>query len=462
MSLCIHGHFYQPPREDPISDYIPDEIGAQPFKNWNERILAECYAPNAHAGNFKKISFNVGPTLFGWMDQFAPEISHLIIQQERSNYEENGVGNGMAQGYHHVILPLAKDRDKITQVRWGIKDFELHFGHKPEGLWLPETAVDLDTLAVLSDCGIRFTILAPWQVQPEPGQDGPYLIKLPGDRPPFVVFCYDQELSTRVSFHPSSTNNGDVFLDSILQKRPMDSDHLTLIASDGELYGHHQHFRDYFLSYILNGGGEAHGVDWTYPGKWLSTHTPKYFAQLKENTSWSCMHGVSRWKEACGCTPGATWKKPLRLALDQIAEWVDTEYQDVLAPMFDDPWELRHRYIEVMAGHLGLEHLCLELAGDHWKPDQLNRVSQLLEAQYERQRMFTSCGFYHDEFHRIEPQNNIAYAAKAVWLTNRATGLDLSPAFMDMLKEVKSQKTGLRGDTVFSQTLMRAEAETEI
>ena len=459
MNLCIHGHFYQPPREDPISNYIPDEIGAEPFGNWNERILAECYAPNANKSSFQKISFNVGPTLMRWMNHFAEETRDRIIAQERWNYDNFGVGNGMAQSYNHCILPLANLQDKITQVRWGIKDFELHFGHAPYGMWLPETAADTATLCVLSDNGIQFTILAPWQVKPEDGAQGPYLVELPGGREPFVVFSYDQELSTRVSFHPSSTENGDLFLESILSSRQENPEGLILVASDGELYGHHQPFRDLFLSYVLNGAAEKRGVQWTYPGKWLKEHSVKSRAKLAENTSWSCLHGVDRWEKTCGCTPQAYWKAPFRAALNQIGDWLDAAFLDVVAPIFPDPWELRHRYIDVMNGLMDTSDLCYELAKGNWRKDQLNRVQDLLSAQYERQRMFTSCGFFHDEFHRIEPQNSIAYAAKAVYLTERATGLDLVPAALALLRQVYSQKTGLKGDIVFSQTLLRAKEE---
>ena len=459
MNLCIHGHFYQPPREDPISNYIPDEIGAQPFGNWNERILAECYAPNARNNSFEKISFNVGPTLMRWMDDFALDTCEEIIAQERQNYDLNGVGNALAQSYNHSILPLANEQDKITQVRWGIKDFELHFGHKPAGMWLPETAVDTATLCVLADNGIQFTILAPWQVKAEDGAAGPYRIDLPDGREPFVVFTYDQELSTRVSFIPPATVNGDLFLDSILNNRVENPDELILVASDGELYGHHQPFRDMFLSYVLNGAAKKRGVQWTYPGKWLRDHSVSSRASLVENTSWSCLHGVDRWAKVCGCTPQAYWKAPFRDALNQIGEWLDTAFLDVIAPMFPEPWELRHRYIDVINRQMSTRELCIELSDGAWREDQLHRVQDLLSAQYERQRMFTSCGFYHDEFHRIEPQNNIAYAAKAVYLTERATGLDLAPAALTLLRQVHSQKTGLKGDTIFSQTLLRAKEE---
>lgn len=459
MNLCIHGHFYQPPREDPISNYIPDEIGAEPFGNWNERILAECYAPNARSGSFQKISFNVGPTLMRWMDSFAGETYTQIIAQEQWNYANYGVGNGMAQSYNHSILPLANAQDKITQVRWGIKDFELRFGHQPAGMWLPETAVDTATLCALADQGIKFTILAPWQVISEDGGNGPFLIDLPDGRDPFVVFTYNQELSTRVSFHPSSTVNGDLFLESILNDHANDDDGLLLVASDGELYGHHQPFRDLFLSYVLNGAADKRGVQWTYPGKWLKEHNVTQKGRLVENTSWSCMHGVDRWERVCGCTPKAYWKNPFRAALNQIGEWLDAAFIDVAAPLFPELWELRHRYIDVINGRMTTVELCQELSKGRWRSDQLPRIEDLLSAQYERQRMFTSCGFFHDEFHRIEPQNNIAYAAKAVFLTERATGLDLVPAALSLLSLVQSQKTGLRGDTVFSQTLLRAKEE---
>lgn len=459
INLCIHGHFYQPPREDPISNYIPDETGAEPYHNWNERILAECYKPNAKAGNFSKISFNIGPTLFNWMFEFAPTTANLIVAQERENYLKFGVGNGIAQGYNHSILPLATLQDKITQVHWGVEDFDFRFGHKPEGLWLPETAVDLETLCVLSDEGLKFTILAPWQIASKPGESGPYLIALPGGRTPMVVFNYDQDLSTQVSFVPSATVNGDEFLSNLVRAHAGKGDTLNLIASDGELYGHHQPLRNYFLRYLLNEGGELHEVAWNYPARWLKEHPVTSEAILQERTSWSCPHGVSRWAESCDCTPGVDWKAPLREVLTQIAEWVDQCYLDVTAPIFQDPWELRNEYIRVINKQITLEGLCEELAGERWNPAMLPGIDKILKSQFERQRMFTSCGFFFDEFHRIEPQNNISYAAKAVWLITQATGFDISPAIIDALKEIKSKKTGLRADTIFSQTLLRANAE---
>lgn len=459
MQYCIHGHFYQPPREDPISNYIPDEIGAEPFNNWNERILSECYAPNANVGNFTRISFNVGPTLFRWMENAHPEVYQSIIAQDHTNYERYQVGNAIAQGYNHSILPLATKLDKITQIRWGIRDFEYRFGHTVGGLWLPETAVDTETLCVMSDQGLKFTILAPWQVTPEQGGTGPFLIDLPGNRPPFIVFTYDRSASTQISFVPNATSNGDAFLYNLAQNDSDKSEGLRLLASDGELYGHHQPFRDYFLTYITDQGGERHGICWTWPEKWLLENQVTATAKLNDGTSWSCLHGVERWQGQCGCTPQAEWKQPMRYALDRLAEWIDSVYIDELGTCLTDPWELRHRYVDVMNHQMTVRELVEELIGGGVDEHRLDQIDLLLKAQYERQRMYTSCGFYFDEFHRIEPQNNIAYAANATWLTTKATGRVVDPEIMDLFKLVRSNITGLRADTVFSQTLLRAEAE---
>jgi hypothetical protein len=459
MQYCIHGHFYQPPREDPISNYIPDEIGAEPFNNWNERILAECYAPNTLAGNFSRISFNVGPTLFRWMEFAHPEIYQSIIAQERSNFAEFRVGNGMAQGYNHIILPLATRLDKITQIRWGIKDFECRFGHTPGGLWLPETAVDTETLCVMSDQGLKFTILAPWQVRHLHDSAGPFLINLPGDRPPFIVFPYDRDVSTHISFMPKATSDGDAFLYSLTHNDQHRSEGLRLFASDGELYGHHQHFRDYFLTYITEQGRDKYGIQWTWPEKWLLDNQVTATAELNDATSWSCHHGIERWRGQCGCSPHAEWTKPMRYALDCLADWIDSVYIDELGFSMTDPWELRHRYVDVMNRQLSLSSLVGQITDKAVDDNKLGKIDLLLRAQYERQRMYTSCGFYFEEFHRIEPQNSIAYAANAAWLTTKATGRVVDAEIMELFKLVRSNKTGLRADTVFSQTLLRAEAE---
>lgn len=459
MPLCVHGHFYQPPREDPISNYIPDESGAEPFHNWNERILAECYEPNARMGNFGKISFNIGPTLFDWMWKFSPEVAESIVEQERANYLNFGVGNGMAQGYTHSILPLLPYRDKVTSVRWGLEDFVFRFGHRPQGIWMPETGVDIETLCVLQDCGLEFTIVAPWQVRPLEAKPGPYFVELPDGRKPFIVFPYHRELSTKISFIPKATENGDEFLSTIRFHQGIDMGDFNLIASDGELYGHHQKFRDHFLRYILNEGGRQFGVDWSWPGMWLLEHQPEAFAMLNEPSSWSCMHGVNRWSTECACTPGARWKKPFFQSMRRIASWVDSVYETHASQLVADPWEVRNQIIQMKHGQKRLKDVCDDCGTPELDGSRLNKLETLLRAQFECQRMFTSCGWFFEEFHRIEPQNNIAYAAKAIWLTHQATGEQIDPQIIMELGQVRSEKTGLRADTILSQTLIRAENE---
>ncbi len=424
-AVCVHAHFYQPPREDPLSGLIPDEVGAEPYKNWNERIHAECYRPNALLGNFEKISFNIGPTLFGWMEYYDKSTYDLIIEQERKNYLSHGVGNGIAQAYNHIILPLAKKQDKITQIKWGIADFKHRFGHEPLGMWLPETAVDLETLSILADNQIKFTLLAPWQIQSTEKLENnqAYLIALPGNRDPMIVFLYERNLSTAVSFRPETTRNAEFFIDQYLIPSFVSSkstnDRITLIASDGELYGHHRSFRDKFLAHILNGALKQRNVQITYPGLWLQTHQPQKFIKLNENTSWSCHHGIVRWMGECGCTPGASWKAPMRYSLEKLAEEIDQEYISYMKQFTDDVWEARNDYIDVFLGKRSLENLLEDHIVQPLSPDQISGIGMILAAQYERQRIFTSCGWFFDNFHRIEPQNNIAYAAQAVWLTKQ-------------------------------------------
>lgn len=461
-AFCIHGHFYQPPREDPLTGEIPLERGAMPYSNWNERILDRCYRPNEQLGNFERMSFNIGPTLAEWLAKRSPDTLAGIIQQEQVNYQRYGVGNGMAQSYNHTILPLSSRLDKITQVRWGIGDFVSRFGHSPAGLWLPEAAVDNETLQVLAENGIEYVILAPWQADSDSLDiTQPYRVELPGGRQ-LAVFFYNQELSTRVSFDPGATVNGDLFIrEGILPKfKPANgvngSDQMVMIASDGELYGHHQPFRDKFLAYVLDGEAQQLRLEITYPGLWLKQHPPQSRVAIRERTSWSCYHGVTRWAGACDCTPQGEWKAPLRYALNLVGAAVDEQYLNVLRPLLPDPWELRHRYIEVLCKQTTVEDLFFSVAGRRTQGDEAEKIRLLLSAQYDRQRMFTSCGWFFEDFDRIEPRNNVLYAAQAVWSVYLATGVDLSYRAMAWLRPVFSPRTSLRADSVFSQHLDRA------
>lgn len=463
LGFCVHGHFYQPPREDPLTGEIPLEPGAAPYANWNERINAQCYRPNAELGNFEHISFNMGPTLLEWMSKYDPQTLQRIVEQEHRNYERYGVGNGMAQAYNHTILPLANQADKLTQVRWGIADFEYRFGHEPQGMWLPETAADDETLMVLAECGIEYTMLAPWQAK---GKDvdptQPYQVALPGGQE-ITVFFYNQDLSTRISFDPGATVNADRFvLESLagkfrLHKGKAIEPQIIMAASDGELYGHHQPFRDKFLAYLMDGALHQEQLTSTFPGLWMREHPPEKIIQIHQKTSWSCHHGVTRWMGSCGCAPNNDWKAPLRDGLVQIAEALDEQYLRIVERYLNDPWELRHQYIHVILGTMSLEELVSSLADHMVGTEALRQIGLLLRAQFERQRMFTSCGWFFDDFDRIEPRNNVAYTAQAVWLTQMATGAYIAPMAQAALMHVRSSRTGLCAEEVFARHLLRAQ-----
>ena len=462
QAFCVHGHFYQPPREDPLTGEIPLEPGAAPFQNWNQRIHDQCYRPNAELGNFAKISFNIGPTLFQWMDENDPETVRKIIQEERQNLDKYGVGNAMAQAYHHTILPLSPRRDKITQVIWGLADFEHRFGHKALGLWLPETAVDYETLEVLAECGVKFTIMAPWQAESDKlDNTQPYWVNLPGGNR-IATFFYNQSLSTRISFDPGATTNADNFVrDTLIPEFHMNGhsaaqSQMIMIASDGELYGHHQPFRDKFLAYLMGDAVKNQPISKTFPALWLKKYPPQRSIAIRPQTSWSCHHGVMRWEGSCGCTPNSGWKAPLRQALNNVAEIVDQQYINFLLTYAGDPWQLRDQFIHLMLDEIKIDDLIGEWIGKRLDEESERKILLLLRAQFERQRMFTSCGWFFDDFDRIEPRNNVAYAAQAVWLTYLATGVDLKQQASVFLHPVKSWRSGLRADAVFAHHMQRA------
>ena len=462
--FSVHAHFYQPPREDPLTGIIPREVGASPFPNWNEKIHAECYRPNAELRNFEQISFNLGPTLGAWMENHDPVTCRKIAEQEHVNYRRYGVGNAMSQAYNHTILPLASHRDKVTQVRWGIADFEYRFGRKPLGMWLPETAVDLVTLEVLAQHGIQYTILAPWQAdQSDLDVTEPYWVNMHEDRQ-LAVFFYQSELSSRVSFDSSATINADLFARYLLlsqfryEKSKKGEPQFVLMASDGELYGHHQFLRDRFLARLVDGATSQLGVRPTFPGLWLKDHPPRQSIAIREKTSWSCHHGITRWMSKCDCISGSgEWKKQMRSAFEHLSHELDGLYLDVVSPLIADPWELRNRYVRVLLGQTTADKLIDEMAGKALRDEQIHRIHLMLEAQRESQRMYTSCGWFFEDFDRIEPRNNVAYAAQAVLLARQATGVDLETSIVPDLQQVKSERSSLSADRVFQRHLRRAE-----
>jgi len=457
--LCIHGHFYQPPRGDPFTGRIPPEPDAAPYAGWNERITAECYAPNAEAGHFGRISFNLGGTLARWLDEHAHATYERIVAAERDYAATAGenltIGNGVAQPVHHTILPLARRRDKICQVRWGIASFEHRFGHRPDGMWLPEMAVDYETLEILATEGIRFTILSDEQVRGDlEAGAGPYQVRLPSGGS-IAIFVRDRDLSNALSFRmPDSAYVDEWLRDQVAWRCRRDG--LLLIATDGETFGHHHRQGVEVLGHIL-AAGEAHGYRLTTLGIYLHQNPPQAELEVIENSAWSCSHRLDRWVVGCGCTPGdGRWKGALRRALDNLACDLDQVYVCETQRLGLNPWPLRDDYIAVVLGQVskstflsgnGLSHLC--------QPEQ-DRLLVLLEAQFYRQRMYASCTFFFDDLDRHEPRYAIASGARALALTRHATGDDLSHSFRRDLGVAVSGRTGRTATDIFREITTEA------
>lgn len=460
-AFCVHAHFYQPPREDPLTGRIPKEEGAYPYQNWNERIHDQCYKPNAELGNFARISFNLGPTMLKWMALYDPEILESIIRQERAIYKTTGLPNGMAQAYNHTILPLATRSEKHTQIYWGMREFEIRFGHKAEGIWLPEAGVDMETLSVAEECGAKYVILAPWQcANKNRDLSLPGWVEL-GNGKRITVFFYNQVLSTRVSFDPGATRNADEFLvNAVLPELSPDSGNTKnkylIIASDGELYGHHQRFRDEFLARLTTNAFRGKPIKLITPTLWLQQFPPDQEFTILDRSSWSCHHGVTRWSGDCDCTPHSYWKAPLRESLNKVAAIVDMYYEKALSHCGLDPYAVLDEYVEVLVGNISHKDFIQQKMRSNIPEANYREAIHMMKAQYERQRMFTSCGWFFDDFDRIEPRNNVKYAAQSIWLAKQVyPELDIEP-IINNLKKVSSPRTGMTADRVFLEHLQLA------
>ncbi len=456
--LCIHGHFYQPPRENPWLEAIEVQDSAYPYHDWNERITAECYAPNTAArildgegwilrivNNYARISFNIGPTLLSWLQREAPTTYQAILAADRQSRERfSGHGSALAQAYNHMIMPLANARDKRTQVIWGLRDFEYRFDRPPEGMWLPETAVDLETLAIMAEHGIRFTILAPYQArrvrrlgdtrweEVGPGGIDPsraYQVRLPGNQT-MALFFYDGPLSRAVAFE-GLLSNGEHFARRLLSgfHDGRTWPQLVHIATDGETYGHHHAHGDMALAYALDHVESSGQARLTNYGEFLERHPPTHEVQIHENTAWSCAHGVGRWQSNCGCNTGGgpgwhqEWRGPLREALNWLRDELAPRYEALAGGLLRDPWAARDDYISVVFDRSPEE---VERFFDRHAARALDAAEQtaalrLLELQRHAMLMFTSCGWFFDELSGLEPVQVLQYAARAIQLA-RALG----------------------------------------
>ena len=424
--LVVHGHFYQPPRLDPFSGTMPLDPSAAPARDWNERISADCYRPNAEAGNFAAISWDVGPTLAGWLETGDPVAYRGFVDGDRG-------ANGMAQPFHHAIMPLASAADRRTEIRWGLRDFELRFGRRPIGMWLPETAVDLATLRDLATEGITHTVLAPWQVDAaDLDTRRPARLDL-GDGRQMIVALYDGLLSAAISFEPWATVDADRFVSDRLVPRFMHqpladgSSPLVVIATDGELYGHHQPLREQFLARLV---GATAPLDRPFERVSLSQAISESAerglppARLRERTSWSCHHGVERWAASCACVPDGSWKGPLRIVLERLAGGIDA-LTDRLArelPGVPDPWAARDTYVDVVVGAVTPAAFATAWLGPTATPGQRSAFLALMSAQRWRLAMFASCAWFWEDPLRPETAGALRSATRAARLMDRLAG----------------------------------------
>lgn len=456
--LCIHGHFYQPPRENPFTNKIPQEVFAAPFPNFNEKITTECYAPNALAGNFARISYDLGPTLASWLEEAHPQVLARIIEGDKQHKARYSVGNALAQAYNHTILPLANTRDKRTQIAWGLSDFRHRYGREATGMWLAETAVDLESLDLLAQAGITYTILAPWQAATPITSSEPYRVQLFDGRS-LTVFFYNSPLSGGVSFDGNMTSNADIFATRFLkdqidqEKYKAGKPQLILIATDGELYGHHQQWRDKFLTHLLGTSAPASGYEICSLEQYMNLYPATREVELRVPSSWSCEHGVARWNEGCSCTEGkSTWKSPLRQALNNLADRGNQLFEERASPSLTDPWAARDSYLPLHSGWEAPMEFWARFGKNRQPPKQSRQVSRtllLLEAQYYQQCSFTSCGFFFEDLDRIEPRNDIAFARRAISLYWLATGVDLQTDFVRDLTATQSWRKPLTGADIY-------------
>lgn len=482
--ICVHGHFYQPPRENAWLEAIEVQDSAAPYHDWNERINHECYAANGRSrilnrrnrivrivNNYSRISFNFGPTLLSWMEKQAPLSYQRLLEADRTSAERfGGHGSAIAQVYNHVIMPLASTEDRILQIRWGIADFEHRFHRKPEGMWLAETAVDLETLDLLAQHGIRFTILAPhqcartrtiptegdpeapaWTETPNASVDPkqPYRVKTGGDRS-IAVFFYDGPISRAIAFE-GLLNDGRALAARLLHgfRENGQPGQLVHVATDGESYGHHHHFGDMALASALQSIEDDSDVQLTNYGQFLELFPPVAEAEIHPNTSWSCVHGIERWRSDCGCgntgAPGSNqeWRTPLRAALDELRDSVRPMWNAAAAELLRNPSEARDQYIQVLLDRNRdtQQHFFDTQAKQPLDGKDQVRILRLMELERHMQLMYTSCGWFFDDLAGIETVQVISYAGRVLQLAGKLFGgaaADLETAFLARMAEARS------------------------
>jgi len=473
--VCVHGHFYQPPRENPSLEAIELQDSAYPYHDWNERITAECYAPNATSrildneqriiklvNNYGMMSFNFGPTLLSWLETKAPRVYAALQEADQlSCHKFGGHGSAVAQAHNHMILPLANRRDKVTQVKWGIADFEHRFKRRPEGMWMPETAVNTETLEVLAENGILYTIMAPRQAKRVRRKGGrswkdvsgdridpsrAYLVNLPSKKT-ISVFFYDGPISQGVAFE-GLLNDGKRFADRLISglSDARDWPQLSHIATDGESYGHHHRFGEMALTYALQRIENDKLAELTNYGQFLERYPADHFVEIVENSSWSCVHGVERWRSNCGCNSGGhgdwnqEWRAPLRAALDSLRDKVNPLFEEKAAPLLKNAWDARDEYIRVILNRsdASIDVFFGSHATHPLSPEEQVTTLKLLEMQRHAMLMYTSCGWFFDELSGLETVQVIHYAGRVVELAKGFIGGEVESQFLEHLRQANS------------------------
>lgn len=447
-AIAVHAHFYQPDREDPWLGEVSPEHDAAPWRDWNHRITAECYAPNGSArllgrdgrlsrivNNYRHMSFNVGPTLHAWLASHYPKVESRITEADRDSTSFPGPGNAMAQAYHHVILPLAADRDIRTQVLWGLEDFRFRFGRRPAGMWLPEMAVDLRSLEALAEAGMLFAILAPHQcaaTRPAggtwketsaasgPDVTRPYRVQLPSGRS-IAVFFHNDALAREMAFG-TLLDNGDRLAESLVRNLPDDGQNrMLVVATDGETFGHHHRFGEMALARameVLSGTG---GITLANPGTFLAGNPPAWEARIRQNTSWSCSHGIERWRSDCGCSTGGEpgwnqgWRAPLRKAFDRLRDALDEKFESECRRLGLDPWPLRDGAVALSFGPAPAREWIRENLGKLSGEERASML-ELLESQRLRMAMYTSCAWFFNDVAGLETTLALSFALRALEL----------------------------------------------
>src|SRR4028119_838576 len=496
--VTVHGHFYQPPRENPYLDTIERQPSAMPFHDWNERIHHECYRPNAFArvlndrgevvgiaNNYEYLSFNIGPTLMSWLEHYDIEVYQRILEADRKSCDRlNGHGNAIAQVYNHIILPLANTRDKYTQIRWGKEDFRSRFGHDPEGMWLAETAVDYPTLEALVAEGIRFIVLAPSQAErcrliPSDDQPVTQWLEVGGsqidptrpyrcflsDGNYIDIFFYDGPISRDMGFNDvlSSSHHLVGRLGQAVRgdHRPAQ---LICVATDGETFGHHKNSTEKCLAYAFTEEFPRRGWTVTNFAHYISQNPPAWEVELKPVTAWSCSHGVARWQDDCGCGGGGEWnqkwRRPLRDTLNWLRDRLIPIYEEAGRKLLRDPWKARDEYIEVIRDR-SPANVDSFLQRHQVRPlDDAEQVDalRLLEMQRHALLMFTSCGWFFEEISRPEGVQILRYAARALELAGEVTGIQLEKDFVRRLTTAPSNVDFFKhGGEVYRQLVVSAQ-----